>query len=76
MSQESAFNHISNFHTRKLISRRIRYQKSHLQRAATLTKLDSLYQDISQKTARPKVEVDEDLQIMHRSDTLADLCDD
>jgi predicted nucleotidyltransferase len=73
MSQETALNHISNFHTRKLISRKVRYQKSHLQRAATLSKLNSLYEDISHKTARPKVEVEESLMIMHSSDTLSEV---
>ncbi|KAJ3306129.1 hypothetical protein HDV03_000363 [Kappamyces sp. JEL0829] len=50
-SQQTALNHIHNFYTRKEIVRRMRFKKSHSHRQSNLTKLDSLYREISTKTS-------------------------
>jgi hypothetical protein len=43
-------NHIQTFSSRKEILRRIRYKRSHESRQTNLSKLGSLYKEISMKT--------------------------
>lgn len=63
-SQEMAINHVNNFHIRKEIQRKIRYSRSHYQRAGTLLRIDGLYKDISRKTSF-KATVDLNLMSEH-----------